>query len=83
MSVDKINSDSLAYIAAKFAELFEGQGSDPVARAEDALCRAKQIMSNMAPLISQAAKQLPRYTAENLPAGWKAKSLTGNPHDGQ
>lgn len=73
MSVDnKINSDSLAYIAGKFAELFEGQGDDPVARAEDALRRARQIMANMAPLISQVGQQVPRYTAEALPAGWAA-----------
>lgn len=71
MSVDnKINSDSLAYIAGKFAALFEGQGDDSVARAEDALRRAQQIMANMAPLISQVGQQVPRYTAEALPDGW-------------
>lgn len=81
--MDKNDADSLAFIAGRFATLFEGQGDDPVARAEDALCRAQQIMANMAPLISQVGKQLPRYTAENLPAGRKAKSLTEGPHDGQ
>ena len=68
--VGREDAEAMRFLAMQFADLFEGLGMSDVARVQDALRRARQIMVNMTPLLSQLGQQVPTYTANSLPHGW-------------